>query len=115
MQGPYKDSKERILVFKSNLHLIIFDPEGFEQPMEDSDGDSNKGDGEEEKKEEDPLDGDFSGNQKKDKEGIVDKEGETEGGSHLHKKGAIKVGVKIKKLSKECWFSLKKILGNKER
>jgi hypothetical protein len=50
--------RERIFVFKSNVHLIVFTPEGYEQ-AEVSDGGSDKGGGEE-KKGEDPLEDDLS-------------------------------------------------------
>jgi hypothetical protein len=50
--------RERIFVFKSNVHLIVFTPEGYEQAKV-SDGGSDKGGGEENKGE-DPLEDDLS-------------------------------------------------------
>lgn len=43
-KDPTKIPKEKVFVFKSNLHLIVFTPEGYEQTMGSEDG-SNKGGG----------------------------------------------------------------------
>jgi hypothetical protein len=57
-KDPTRIPRERIFVFKSNVHLIVFTPEGYEQ-AEVSDGGSDKGGGEE-KKGEDTLEDDLS-------------------------------------------------------
>jgi hypothetical protein len=101
-KDPTKIPKQRVFVFKSNLYLVEFKAEGFEQVDNPPDDGSNKGGGEEEPEESETQDGGAKDSDKSNKSGTEESKKNPEVGQSsagdLTKKGCTSGNKSIKRV-----------------